>query len=373
MAERTWRVLVIDDNPEMTADAERELRDAFDDDPDVEVFITVETSFDIGFQLVKDRRCDIVVLDVRRDKTETVAEEPYRGRQVYSEIREARFLPVIFWTALPQNVIDQKMPPLVDVFPKEELERVPDAIRAAINSGTADVMADIEDRVATVMREHLWNELAPHWDEDTGGGLPEELAHILITRVAHSLQDQALPELTSRPSHCYLYPPVSKRHRPGDVLRRSVAGMDEWWVILTPACDLEHNGKAGFVLLGSASLLTTYSKYTAWTSARSNIKWNELKYVLEGKVPRYHYLPMFREIPDLILDLEHTQSVPVDELEQFKRMASLVSPHCEALLVKHSHFRGRIGTPDLNSADVKERLTAAVNATEAGDAGDRPL
>jgi hypothetical protein len=357
MAGRTWRVLVIDDNPAMTADAERELHDAFDDDPDLEVYIKAVNSFDVGLQLVKDGTCDITVLDVRRDKTETVAEDPYRGRRDYFDICEARFLPIIFWTALPQNVRDLRKPPLVAVFPKEELERVPDAIRAAINSGTAEVMADIESRVATVMREHLWKELAPHWDEDTEGGRSDELAHILITRVAHSLQDQALPELTSRPSHCYLYPPVSKRHRPGDLLHRP--GDGEWWVILTPACDLEHDGKVDFVLLGRASLLTTHPKYTAWAPTKSNGKWNDLNNVLGGKVARYHYLPKFREIPDLVLDLEHTKSVPIDELGDFKRMSSLVSPYSEALLAKYSHFRGRIGTPDLNSASVKERLTAA--------------
>ncbi len=361
MTGRTWRVLVIDDNPEMTADAERELRDAFDHDPDLEVCIDVENSFEVGFQLVKDGSCDIVVLDVRRDKTETAGEDPYRGRLVYSEIREARFVPIIFWTALPQNVIDQRTPPLVDVFPKEELELIPNAIRAAINSGTAGVMADIESRVAAVMRLHLWEELAPHWEEDTAGGRPEELAHILITRVAHSLQDQALPELTSRPSHCYLYPSVSERFRPGDLLHRLVGEDREWWVVLTPACDLEHDGKVDFVLLGKASLLTTHPKYTSWALTQSNGKWSELNEVLKGKVARYHYLPKFRDIPDLVLDLERTQSVPVSELGGFKRTASLVSPYGEALLAKYSHFRGRIGTPDLNSASVKERLTAAAN------------
>jgi hypothetical protein len=184
---------------------------------------------------VRDGTCDVVVLDLRRDRTETSAEDQDRGRRVYTDIREVRFLPIVFWTALPQNVRDLKMPPLVDVFAKEELDQVPNAIRAAINSGAADVMADIEERVASVMRVHLWTEVAPHWDEETAGGKSEELAHVLIARVAHSLQDQDLPELTGRPSHCYLYPPVSKRHRPGDILHRMDSGDDQWWIVLTPA------------------------------------------------------------------------------------------------------------------------------------------
>jgi CheY-like chemotaxis protein len=354
---RTWHVLVIDDNPKMTADAERELHDAFDNDPALEIAIAVENSFEIGLKRVKDGACDIVVLDLRRDRAEGVVEDVDRGRRVYHDIREVRFIPVIFWTALPQNVQDLKAPPLVDVFSKDELDKVPDAIRAAISSGAAQAMADIEDRVASVMRRHLWTELAPHWDEYGAGSGPEELAHLLIARVAHALQGQPLPELTDRPSHCYLYPPVAERYRPGDLLRLTRNGADEWFVILTPACDLEHDGKADFVLLGRASLLTAHQKYLGWEANLSNGKWNELNEILTGKVPRYHFLPEFRTIPDLILDLENTQSIPIGDLGNFDRVASLVSPYCDALLIKHSQFRGRVGTPVLNSGDVKDRLS----------------
>lgn len=219
MARRRWRVLIIDDNPEMTADAERELRDAFADDLEIDLEINVTNSFSDGFDLVKGGVFDIVVLDVRRDKTPTTPEDLNTGRIVYNDIQEIRFLPIIFWTALPDEVSDKRMPPLVEVLRKDDLARIPTAIRSAIASGTAEVMTDIEDRVADIMRVHMWRELAPHWAEDTEGGKPSELAHILITRVAQALQDQALPELTSKPSHCYLYPPISTKYRPGDLLR----------------------------------------------------------------------------------------------------------------------------------------------------------
>ena len=356
MAVRTWRVLVIDDNPEMTADAERELLEAFAEDSEINLMVQLENSFQRGLELVKSGVCDIAVLDVRRDRTETAPEERDTGRRVYDDIRKVRFLPIIFWTALPQEVNDEKMPPLVEVFKKDDLALIPNAIRAAIDSGTADVMANIEDRVAAVMRDHMWKELAPNWIEDTEGGRPGELAHILISRVAHTLQDQALPELTARPSHCYLYPPVSKRYRPGDLLRQGSVEDPRWWVVLTPACDLEHVGKADFALLGQAFALTAYTRYQTWAAAPSKNTWNQLNDVLVGRIARYYYLPEFREIPDLLLDLERVQSIPVSDLEKFTRVASLVAPYSEALLAKNSQFRGRIGTPDLNSKSIQDRL-----------------
>lgn len=376
MSTQTWRVLVIDDNPEMTADAQRELVEAFEDNDEINITVCVENDFEVGYDKVRQGTCDIVVLDVRRDATATVAEDRDAGRRIFSEVRDVRFLPVIFWTALPQEVQDQEMPPLVRVFSKTDLDQIPDAICAAIDSDSVRVMTGIENNVTQIMRQHMWDELAPNWEEDTVGGQPEELARILITRVAQSLQDQALPELTSRPSHCYLYPPVSAKYRPGDILRTSGSHHFEWWVILTPACDLEHRGKAQFALLGRANNLLTFPKYVDWISTKSKEKenWNNLKQVLAGAVPRYHYLPKFRELPDLILDLEDLRSVPIAELGSFTRMASLVGPYSESLLVKQSHFRGRIGVPDLNSAAVKDRLSQArvVGDENASSAASAP-
>jgi hypothetical protein len=134
----------------------------------------------------------------------------------------------------------------------------------------------------------------------------------------------------------------------------------EWWVVLTPACDLEHAGKAEFALLGQALPLTANAKYITWAASPSKASWNQLNDILIGKSARYYYLPEFREIPDLLLDLERVRSILVPDLEEFTRVASLVAPYSEALLAKNSQFRGRIGTPDLNSKSVQDRLTESL-------------
>ena len=361
MSDRIWRVLIIDDNERMAEDALRELNDTFEGDSDLKVRTTIETDFDRGYELVASGACEIVVLDVRRDRTERHPEDRTRGKRVYSGIREVRFLPVIFWTALPDEVADDEMEPLVRVFAKEDLDKVPDAVRAAILSGVAEVMWDIEGQVADVMRQYLWNELAPHWQEDTDGD-PKEVAHVLITRVASSLRARDIPGLAERPSHRYVYPPVSEALESGQVLwrerRRGGVIEDEWYVVLTPACDLKQS-KAEFVLLARARLLGTHKRYLEWANgSRTNAKWGELWKLLSGALARYVYLPSFRDIPDLVVDFEETVAVPKNSRRYYKPKASLSSPYNEALLAKHSQFLGRIGTPDLNMADLKARLTA---------------
>ena len=362
MDQKIWRILVIDDKAEMTADAKRELEYAFSEDLNIRVTVTVENSFDDGYERVRRQECDVVILDVRQDGGEDAIEDEDAGRKVFAGIQETRFLPVIFWTARPQQVSDHQMPPLVSVFKKDDLALIPDAIRNAIASEAVGVMAGIEKHVADIMRSHMWQELAPNWQEDTVGGQADELARILITRVSQSLQDRDLPELTARPSHCYLYPPVSEKFKPGDLLM--VAGKDqkEWWAVLTPACDLAIEGKADFALLGRARPLVEFPKYKKWVNNDNRDNWTSLASVLKGTQLRYHYFPAFREIPELLLDLEEIVSIPMSRLVDFARIASLVGPYSEALLVKHSHFRGRIGVPDLNHEYVREQLTQAKTA-----------
>jgi hypothetical protein len=381
MHDDVWHVLIIDDNAKLAESAVRELEDAFANDSEFDIVTTIEVDFDKGYELVASGRFDVVILDVRRDRVGRQQEDREKGQRIFADIQDARFLPVIFWTALPHEVADNEMPPLVRVFAKEDLPQIPDAIRAAISSGVAKVMRKIEVDIGTVIREYLWKELAPNWDEDTNGD-PGELKYVLITRVASYLRALDIPGLVERPGHRYVYPPVSETLQSGELVWRAAgtcdlempadvtagarmeksvakpgaAAWDEWYVVLTPACDLKQ-GKVDFVLLARAGLLVGDSKFTEWANGRSGTKWATLKNLLSDKISRYVYLPAFRDIPDLVVDLENTRAVEVENMSSYVRKASLSSPYSESLLVKNSQFRGRIGTPDLNMDDAKARLS----------------
>jgi len=365
VAKETWRILIIEDHADLASDAQREIVEAFEQNETIDVEVQIETNFDTGFERVERGESDIVVLDVRRDTPGAAAEDESVGRAVFLDIKEARFTPVVFWTALPEKVAGEVMPPLVAVVTKEDTDKLPSAIQAAIASRAVDTIADIERQVATVLRKHMWTELGPHWGEYTDGVDPATVAQVLISRLARVLDSDREQSFTAHPSHRYVYPPASETRSPGDVLREP--GRD-WWVVLTPACDFEQK-KCEYVLLAHAGPLGTHPKYLAWTSATAKgnmakAEWNELrKDVLVATQGRYHYLPAFRDIPDLVIDLENVRSVAVDMLDAMEPVASLVSPFAEALLVQHSQFRGRIGVPDLNADLIKRRLVGAPTST----------
>ncbi|MFF2496627.1 hypothetical protein [Agromyces sp. NPDC058064] len=353
------RVLVVDDNEQLALDAQREIHDAFDGEP-LTVVVNIENDFDRGYERVRAGECDVVVLDVRRDRNGNVPDDDQAGARVFSDIRGSKFLPVIFWTALPDQVRDSEMPPFVVVLGKDQLPSIPSAIRAAVEGETAHQMGALEARISNVMREHMWSEIAPNWAEYLEGGRLEDMSRVLITRVAQWLEDQDDTGIESVPSRRYVYPPVATNLRPGDVmvLDPTADAGESWWSVLTPACDFAQS-KVEFALLVGGTHLTNFTTYKEWVDSQdSKTKWGGLQQLLTSRLPRYHYLPRFRAVPDLVLDFENLVAVPVADLSNYRRVASLASPYSEHLLIRNSDYRSRIGVPDQDLKKTKARLQA---------------
>lgn len=354
------RVLIIEDKADLAADARREIEDAFAESEEIEVEVVVENDFDEGFAIFSRGESDVVVLDVRRDTPDPSPEDDAAGHAVYLSIKDARFAPVVFWTALPENVLQEQMAPLVTVVTKDDTDKLPAAIRDAVASRAAITISGIEQHVTNVLRKHMWTELAPNWAEYTEAADSASIAQVLLSRLSRVLEEDSEQNLTADPTHRYIYPPASSRRAPGDLLRASDG---TWWVILTPACDFAHPGKFEFALLARASDLGSNTRFQKWSASKSKSAWNELeKHVLTATQGRFYYLPAFREIPDLVLDLENVQAVAAQALDTMSPVASLVSPFSEGLLIQHSQYRGRIGVPDLDPERVKQRLSGDLTA-----------
>lgn len=375
------RILVVDDDAEMAAHASRELRDAAVDRPGFPPVKIVELhDFDEALKALEQIRYDLVVLDVRKQAGPSTKEDLRAGVTVYDEIRRRRFLPVVFFTALPHLVEHLRQTPLIDVIAKDETELLPEKVHAALASGVPTITCAIEDHVNGIVRDYLWRQVAPHWEEYTQGD-PGEVAYLLTARLARSLRDSGPGTLRAaldragvpaartdsheagngdaaadipvwHPGRTYIYPPLEERSGSGDVIRDT--SEDSWWVVLSPACDLAHG--ADYALLAAAERLTDNPRYRKWADSPSRNTENSLKDLLSGKKDRYYFLPAFQAVPDLIVDLQHTQSIPIERLAAYQVVASLDSPFAEALLARHSYYRGRIGTPDTDCDAVIERL-----------------
>lgn len=141
-------------------------------------------------------------------------------------------------------------------------------------------------------------------------------------------------------------------------------GPRDYWVMLTPACDLVGGRiKAEFVVLARCTRLTDADEAIAWLEDPDNAgKTKKLDALLtnnrQGKhqPDRFHTLPPAWDIPGLLVDFQQIVHVPFSSLTNLNRVATLDDPYAQALIARFGRYLGRIGTPNFDLRVVRERL-----------------
>ena len=388
-----WRILVVDDEPTIAQQIAELLGSREVHGADEPVTAVPESSFERVLVALEAGKYDLLVLDVRdQGISEAMLSGGERdsGVRVFDEIRARRFIPIIFYTALPHEVELRENPPFVQVVsklgaqPEAELRQ---AVATAIDSGFPRIHRALENHLEAITRDFVVDFIEKYWSEFDG--YEADVAHLVSRRLGLSLERGAdvlatrlgYPtdgDSTDRvhPTRYYIVPPDGD-YRSGDLLcgsRLPSVCSDEdaaqcWYVILTPTCDLVRGRvKADQVVLAECRPLAEFQEWKTWinsgkndSGAASGSSAERLEKLLLSRpyrqqADRYHYLPAAWQIPDLVVDNQRITSIPYARLEQYERVASLDSPYAEALAHRFIRFLGRLGTPDLNMDDVLNRM-----------------
>jgi len=380
-----WRILAVDDDPGVLAPMaeylEGEEVDAFGSKPKVET----TASFPGALEMLETNRYDLLILDVRLGPSDEG--DPEAGIRTLKSVRERRFLPVIFNTAIP-NAVEDLESPLVRVVEKTQgFDALTREIREVFATQLPEVNRVLIEHVEAVQRDYMWDFVGPHWETfgataDRGG-----LALLLARRLALSLSGPGVEKLAARlgdssvspsegrvePMRYYILPPVELNPLVGDLYEGTVAQVAGHWVLLTPSCDLAEPVKADFVLLARCLRLEEQKEYEVWKeklplpgkgvdqAIKDLLRNNRSKTQPE----RFFFLPAALTVPDLVIDFQQIEKIACPELDGLKRIASLDSPFAEALVARFVRYFGRLGTPNLNVDAVMARLRR-----DAGHADD---
>ncbi|MEW2412651.1 hypothetical protein AB0953_02830 [Streptomyces sp. NPDC046866] len=370
-----YRILIVEDEVDIAEELSEMLVEELSDLGTLDIH--VENDFDEAERLLEFQAFDLVVLDVR-DATRggSPAHPNLQGRELYDRIAKTRWVPVVFCTGLAEQVSDLAKPPLIQVVPKNRLDDAVTAIRDGLESGVPALTRHITALVDEHVRGFLRDEIATNWNRLEAVDR-SQIAPALVHRLAAWLKENAVEALGAAlgssedrvmghasTARMYLMPPVTKHVTAADILRDS---QDGWWVVLTPACDLYEDlpsggnraAKAEYVRLAKAVPLSEAPLMARWVKAGSPDKGRERNAALEmfrGNSARYRILPKYLDIPDLLVDFEIVQSVPLAEVRSWTRVATLDSPFAEAMLTSHGHTVARIGTPDVDFENIKQSL-----------------
>ncbi len=402
----SWRILVVDDDKDV-AKTTADFLARIDDKSGKEIRTVAEPSFEKALSTIREDNFDILVLDVRDQSMlypegSSGSENAELGKKVFQEIRSQKFLPIIFYTALPNLVTSLLNPPFVQIVSKgtrsetgilddaEDILRdaedhLRDAVKLVFDSGLPFLLQAIKRHIDARTRDFMVDFLEKNWPAIKDREL--DIVHLLLRRLSVSLEGgvSALADALGysedsdadegiHPTRFYVVPSTEDR-RMGDLLHGpSVRTLDDdnddstsWYIVLTPSCDLVADRvKADQVVLAECLLPEKFPEYQNWMEKNTKPTKARLIKLLRsrpdnGQEDRYYYLPAAWQVPDLIVDFQRILYIDYAELEKYTKFASVDSPFAEALLSKFNRYIGRIGVPDLNYEVALDRMREATD------------
>lgn len=369
-----WRILVIDDDPEICEQVKEFIEATNGEDSNNTYHVLTETNFDKSLDLLESHRVDFVILDVRGNDIpleQDIDVNDESGIRTLNQIKNRRFVPVIFYTGLAHKVKDLETP-LVRVLGKGvELPELISEVKKILDTGIPALNRALIRHVEEQQRNYMWEFVANNYENFGDTDDKASLAYMLARRLAVSLSGsgiekfiEELGETTAikvnedkvHPMQYYVFPPLENPNQlAGDIFKKKDS--DDYYVLLTPSCDLVQC-KAEWLLISKCTKLIESPEYKKWLDDGKDKNLNRLLLNnRDGQRERYFFLPGVLTLPDLIVDLQQLTTIDVTTLnENYDRIVSLDSPYAETLLEKFSRFFGRLGTPDLDSEKVINKL-----------------
>jgi CheY-like chemotaxis protein len=123
-------------------------------------------AFDDAFQRIADRRFDLVVTDVYRDR-EGRAKTPVtgdpQGKTVFEEIRDRRFCPVLLFTdgSFPEEPQEGPFVKKADKSPGNAL--IIEKLKELIQTGIPELAHRLHDELDSASGSYLWKFLTDNW------------------------------------------------------------------------------------------------------------------------------------------------------------------------------------------------------------------
>jgi len=378
--DNVWSLLIIDDDKESSEPVEKYLNGLVVTDEGGKLRIHCERDFNKALDELESNYYDLLVLDVRLGPHDEQRDEE-AGIQTLNLIKQRRFLPVIFYTALPYKVRHLETSLIRVVEKTEGVPKILEEIKGIFKTKIPFINRAFMRHLEEVQRYYMWDFVAANWGVIGDTEDKSCLAYLMARRLARSLDSPGVKRFAEKiggytevwwgdenvhPMRYYIMPPISEKPGTGDIFEFKKNGEKEYMVLLTPSCDIW--SKADRVLFVKCLLLSKEDeciKFKADTENKSKLKKLEclLKDNRENTQPeRFKYLPGVLYLPDIVVDFQQLVTLSKEEYEnkvrekECIRVASLDSPYSEAILNRFVRYFGRLGTPDLNIDLLIDRL-----------------
>ena len=279
------------------------------------------------------------------------------GNEIVRELDDSfTRIPIIFVTAFADSVIDH--PSVIRTRRREDGTYKSDLLllQEIHKTGLTHIMGGrgvIEENLSKVFRENLLPQI------DTwiayGAENPERTEKALLRYALNHLSQLLEEEGESCfPEEVYLYPSVLDRITTGSIVEETAN--NQWFVVLSPACDLVPRGEKGTLNTDSILLVEIERIDRVLEGSKSKSKVREL---CTNRRTYYHWLPETDFFEGGILNFRKLTTLDKDNLdEKFGKPAIQISPFfVKDIVSRFSSYYARQGQPDIDNENFVTRYT----------------
>lgn len=375
-SEEAWKILIVDDDADICSDVQKALERVQFGDPPSQVEVSIELKVANTTNRLKKERFDLVIQDIFTGPPEKGIDH---GFQAFDEIKQLRFVPIIFYTARPEHAqtLDSVYVKIVDKADGT------DALKQAMKDVFATKLPALIRHLEDVQRTYLWTDLPKLIQESPLPLDVGEPACLIARRLAQIMSGDLLRAFLNiekgkvHPAEIYIIPPCTPQLLSGDLHKQRLGGKEIYWILLTPSCDLVPGRRrrgTQYLLFAQCLLLSDQPEYKAWIESiktggeeeeRAKQKLADLIRNNRGgkyQPERYYFLPSVMHVPDLVVDYQELEVLEKSEFQaqNWERIASLDSPYAAELLTRFARYFGRIGTPDLDIELILARIESSL-------------
>lgn len=334
-----------------------------------------------ALNLIKERKADLVILDVYRGSAAPGGEQT--GVRILESIKRSGFVPVVLYTALPEGLEGLKSS-FVRLVGKEagSLDRLKTEITDLFRLRIPQLHRAVVDHFDQALCSYMWGFVQDRWAEFSPIIEKPEFIRLVVQRLALTFARVGIDSITAavyggvapsgapnpddvHPAEYYIKPSIGDDPLLGDVRVRGAGEAQSYIVVLWPNCDMVSVGgrtpKTDQILCAKCIPAIECPEVSLWLADPSNTKKKKVEELIKNnrdKTPdRYHFLPGVWDIPDLIVDFQALEHLCLQDVKGLRCLATLASPFAEALGIRFGRYIGRVGTPDLHVESVLAQMT----------------
>ena len=294
------------------------------------------------------------------------------GNDVIKEIKSKMRFPIFVLSDFPQDIAPE-LEKETEVFKIKErsttdLGALIDEIIYLYKSGITELFGpngNLEKYITDAIAELFWERIAVNWKYIVER-IPEQASRLkIICRQLNSIlkEKMQLNELgfeKSEPFEMYMIPPIRSYFYTGDIITKN----DSHFIILSPACDMEIRKEnkpdvENVVIAKLSHIKDHYYTNACWNEGKfSNSDKNNAKVenLIKSSRSEFHLLPPFQNIAGFIIDFSDVQSIPYEDLKNYKRIATVTEPYLKNIVSRFSNHFNRLGQPDFDVEKLKQEI-----------------